>query len=60
VKLATGGQRSDGNCSGNASERAIGEDLGGDDPDRWGPSLNDQSGKMIMGHFSCGVGWMVL
>jgi hypothetical protein len=45
--VVTGGRRSGGNCDGNASERAAGEDLGEDDPDRWVPSVSD--GGVVMG-----------
>jgi hypothetical protein len=43
----TGGQRTGGNCGGNARERAGEEDLGEDGPDRWAPSVND--GGVITG-----------
>jgi hypothetical protein len=39
--VVTGGRCNGGNCGGNASERAAGENLGEDDPDRWAPSVSD-------------------
>jgi hypothetical protein len=44
--VVTGGWRSGGNCDGNASERAPGEDLEEDGPDRWAPSISDSGAVM--------------
>jgi hypothetical protein len=56
AEVATGEWRNSGNRGGNTSECATVEDLGGDGPDRFGPSVSDWNRKTIMGHFSCGVG----
>jgi hypothetical protein len=62
AEVATSERRIGGNHGGNANKHATEEDLGegGEGPDRWGPSISDRNGKMIMGYFCCGVGQMVV
>jgi hypothetical protein len=57
-RVVTGRRCSGGNCGGNASERAAGEDLGEDGPDRWAPSVSDGDAVMGWQAGSCAeMGW---